>query len=124
MADRKLLTLVDRLHRKTLAGQVPWTETTSQNEYAANFSGLSLSIKTLFDPDWPDKPDYVVKILNTEGRLVEEFSNVELSTLVTDAEPHPYKLLEEIYRGARRIAMGVDNALDLLLNELGGDDSE
>ena len=119
MADPKLLTLLERLHRRTREGRVDWEETREEGVFQAHFGGLALTISSREDPEWPDSPDYVIRILNDEGRLVEEFTNNDLRPLVKDEEVNPYKLLDETFTSARRSAMGVERALNTLLEELG-----
>jgi len=118
MADRKLLTLVERLHRRTQERKVQWGETPKDGVFQAEFGGIIVTLQLRPDPQYPEEPDYIVRILNDEGRLVEQFTNNDLSSLAENAERHPYRLMSELYDDARRLAMGVDRALDTLLNEL------
>jgi hypothetical protein len=121
MTDTRYLTLVTLLHRRSREGKIAWQETKEDGVYQATFGNLTLEVRAQSDRDYPEAPDYFVRILNDQGRLVEEFSNAELREL--NREPsESYQLLQELYTSARRTAMGVEEALHNLLEELKGDD--
>ena len=114
MVDRKLITVIKQLHKKTLAGKIFWEATVEADVYQASFPGSTIKI-------FPQGADYVVMIYNDEGVLIEEVND-------TDFDPDdfgdedPYAFLDELYSMARRRALGVDEALDSLLDELEAED--
>lgn len=68
-----------------------------------------------------DRVDYVVELMNADGRIIDRFSDVTLEG--TDPSPgggHPnhFVRMRELYETARRQAFGVDQALDEILKEL------
>jgi hypothetical protein len=57
----------------------------------------------------------VLSIMNQQGRVIEEITHDALGTSL----PNPEKILESLYEGARRRAMGVEEAFDSILASLG-----
>lgn len=62
--------------------------------------------------------DYVVRIYNHEGKMIEEVADTDFG----QDYPEIYKAMSEMYDTARRIAMGVEEALDEILGELKDED--
>lgn len=111
----KRLRLVKILHDRTAEGTVEWERTTTDGEFQVAFPTYSIAITSRPDYD-ADEPDYGLRIYNKDGDLIEEIWNTDL---VVDGEHNPFLLLRSTYKTARRIAMGVEQALDALLWDLG-----
>lgn len=124
MSDPKLYTLTRRLHAKTQAGDITWTETGRDDVFRADFGQVAVTIEPRPDPDFPESPDYVISILNDYDRLVESFSNAELAGIARENEPNAYTLMQEMFIRARRTAMGLDRTLDELLSALGDEEPQ
>ena len=92
MAFDKLATLLVELIQKTNNGSLRWEATAAEGVYQVSFPRFTVQISERGN-------DFVLTILNSEGTLLEEAA-------------------DQLYVNARRQALGVDAALDELLNEL------
>ena len=117
MADDKLLVLIQRLSDQTNQGNVKWEKTVDDGVFQASFPGYSIHILTRTSriPQASD-PDYVLEIYNDDGVLIEQADDVDFKDLGLD--PPIFTTMEQMYTKARRMAMGVDRALDSLLGSL------
>lgn len=87
-----------------------WERTSNRNVFAVSFSNYSLLLELV--PETEDLQAYITfRILNTDGWTVEEVSAHQAAMMGFDE-------MNELYDAARRAAMGLDAALDDLLNEL------
>jgi hypothetical protein len=116
MADSKLVNLVKLLNRRTVEGNISWERTSDEGVFNAPFKEYSVQISTA-----PTRGaelegyDIVLRIYDDEGEIVEEIRDVDFTT---EEFLNPYGTMNEIYLIARRQAMGVDKAVDSLLNQL------
>jgi hypothetical protein len=120
MANQKYIELVDRLHMRTQEGRLKWFETPQKGVFAALLRGYSLQIETerSDDPD-PETLDYRFTILNGDGDVVESLSDIVIGNGLAPTELRMfYQKCRELYDMARRKALGVDDALDSILDEL------
>lgn len=118
MLEEKLLDLVVRLHKKTTEKKLDWEESEFGKEvYETTLGAFKVRIKSRWDPDYPEQPDYIVQLVGENEKVLEEFSNATFRGI----EPHPYRLMEETYTVARRRALGVEAALESVLDDLGKD---
>jgi hypothetical protein len=118
MADKKLVSLVKRLKEKTLRGTISWEKTVEEGVFQASFPDYAITIGQERREDvW----DYVFRIYNDKGELVEVIGEREFSS--EDFGMRPYDFIDEIYVVARRTAMGVDQAIDSILSALAGTDT-
>jgi hypothetical protein len=117
MSYVKIATLVKRLHDKTSRGDVRWEATSKEGIYRAAFPGYSVLILPRDAPE--GAVDYVVQVFDDDGALLEEVADPDLKDFLTD----PFKLLCTTYETARRSAMGVEQALDRILDALRDDAS-
>lgn len=109
----KAFNLVKKIHEKTLNGDIQWEETEREGIYQAAFPNYSVRIC--------EKPsmngysmNYILSIFNGEGKLVEDITDIDLSQDHSDSDT----LMQELYRAARSIAMGVETAIDDILTSL------
>ena len=120
MADDKLVTLARKLHKQTRAGHVEWEKTNEEGVFEADFAGFAVQLSEAIAEE---EPVYFIRIFDREGVLLEEFSDedaTEILNRTTPTEPSVmFEVLAETYRGARRVAMGVDKAVDSILSALG-----
>jgi hypothetical protein len=112
MADKRRA-LVERLLEKTTAGEVNWEATETELEFQAAFTKYTVRITSQHHRD---STDYIIRIFNSEGALVEEFDDTELTA---DDVFSPFLVMKETHDLARRYVMGAEQALDALLDELG-----
>src|SRR5205814_2162521 len=121
MAYAKLVKMVRALEQQTNRQRVEWQETGDEGVFQANFPGHSVRVLTRqIDPD----TDYVIQIFNANGALVEEATDVDLrdpELPLQQSARETFELMRSLYDGARRQAMGVDRALDEILQNLEDD---
>lgn len=118
--DREL-DLLGALHRQTRDRRVDWQDKGQTNWFEAKSGNFLLKIGEIFDPDYPEMPDYSLAIIDASGRTIESISNTSLravSDRKTTQGHTPYAALQGIYEMARRKALRVDDVLDSLLENL------
>jgi hypothetical protein len=120
MVDKKLILLIHRIKDRTKDGSIIWDRTSEEDAFIASFRNYSIqiSIEPTRNPNYT-ATDVVLKIFDYSGNIVEEVRDTDFDD---DELPNPYEFLNEIYSIARRQAMGVDKAIDTLLEELTKDD--
>lgn len=115
----KMISLIKNLKQKTENKIILWTETEDEGIYQTAFPNFTVRLSkiTSLDPK-NQSEDYWIGIYNLEGRLIEKLSNKEIFSGYTiyDSER---TLMKDLYALAHRCAMGVDDALDEIINELG-----
>lgn len=118
MKDEKLVRLARLLYERTKDGDIRWEETALRDTFQCSFPSYSVlisqkSFSGLADP----KPMRILKICNEEGKTIEEISDA--------APPLSGRIeLKELFELARRDAMGVEKALDEILDFLGSTESK
>jgi len=121
MADSENLRLIQLLYLRTKERAVQWTPDTTAGAFVASFQDYAIRIRAQADMDFPDQPDYFVEILDEAGRAVDNLSNYSFSTMMeekTQEGLNPYQVLAETYVAAKRQALGADQALKSLLEQL------
>lgn len=117
MADDKLVKLVRGLNKQTLAGKVAWESTDRVGVFQVSYPNYSIRISA---KENETSEDIWITIINDVGDTVESFSDVTISSSL----PNSYRMMSNIYAEARRIAMGVNAALDEILGDMGLYDDE
>ncbi|WP_146256114.1 hypothetical protein [Aestuariivirga litoralis] len=122
MIGSKHIELLRRLAKSTKEGKLSWQEDTSKDSFIVAFSRYSVSIAYYADLAGSED-EITVKIFNSEGELIESVSHTDFAqgTLSIGSS---FFFLRELYHDARRKAVGIDGALDSILEELPSDDDE
>lgn len=107
--------LVDQLHTRTKEGEVAWEGVDFSGQFQAVFPRFTLRLKQV-EPATASA-NYLVTIHDEEGEVLEEFSDTDLSD-DRDEQKYYRQQLKETFEIARRTAMGVEEALDHILEEL------
>lgn len=120
MIEEDMLHLLQRLHARTADGHVNWERARTKSTVTTAFGPYVLSLRVQDDPEWPDQPDFYLKIANSDLQDIEEFSNYTLAPLAepSDESRNVYRLFSELYAMARRRAMGTDTAIKDILGYL------
>lgn len=109
--NNRLVELCERLAAATLLGAVEWVAEEETAFVSKRRSG-SVGIRSR---DRDGEPPYQLDIFNRDGSKVESL----LSEWTAEQEPAFWnKAVADLYRAARRQALGVDRLLDDLLAEL------
>jgi hypothetical protein len=109
MSYEKIIKIIKKLDAKTSSKEVSWEKTSSDNEFQASFSHISVRLMRAANDLC------YVNIYNLYGVSVEEVSDYELSDNGYEDEAG---LLTALYEKAKRQALGVDEVLDELLDKL------
>jgi hypothetical protein len=120
MPYEKTVRVVRMLARRTSEGHVDWQETPDEGVYQAAFPGYAVRVLARPSNDYEDPdPDYVVQLYNENGALIEVIRQDDIREGM-EAEDYreSYALLRSLYEGARRHAMGVEHALDQIIEKL------
>jgi hypothetical protein len=119
--DDKLVTLVRRLEDK--AGEVSWEKTEEEETFETDFAGFGVQIGR--DDAEGEEPLYKLRLFDTEGEFLDEFTDDDLTVILNRTEPtepsEMFEVMKAIHRTARRSAMGVGKAVDAILEALAED---
>jgi hypothetical protein len=107
MALDKMTRLLLELVEKTNNGSLRWEGTAAEGVYQVSFPNFTVQISARGF-------DFVLTIRNAEGTILEEAADTEFSNKIQN----PMATMNQLYVNARRQALGVDAALDNLLDEL------
>lgn len=113
--------LIKSLIRRTNQLKAGWKETADDKVFLLPFPQYSI----LFSEEAStmqntEEPDYVIRIVNKEGTIVEEIRDWDenLKDAFQPASEYAYPVMRDFYRNVRRQAMGLDEAYNYLLKEL------
>lgn len=109
MSYPKIAKLVSVLLEQTSNGSLKWAQTEKSETFQASFPRYSIRIYL-----HSNQSDYVLQILNELGDIVEEVSDPDLAGVLGS----PFQKMRDLHDSARRSAMGVESALDDILNFL------
>jgi hypothetical protein len=117
MADQRLAQLVKQLAKKTAERAISWEKTEEEASFQTAFPGYSVRLRVIRSASglYAGATAYAIQIFNELGELVEETTDEELDG------PTPgefYTSMKAMYTGARRSVMGVDKAIDSILQRL------
>ncbi len=116
------LALVQNLYARTREGEVDWQETGHDRTFEATLGDFVLRMTQVPDSDYPDQPDFELRVLsNLTRKEIEKITNGSLRPVMdrsTAEGLNPYNLLDSTYEMARRKALGADRALESLLQSL------
>lgn len=117
MMDDKFISLVNKIDKKTAAGDLSWEKTVSDQEFQANLASFVIRIR--LEMQGPE-PDYILTLVDKSGVELETISDVYLSGLLknTFSAETGFTLMERIFKSAKRKALGLDKIIDKLISEL------
>lgn len=122
MTDEKLIELARLVLEQTNFNNLTWEETAAKDTFQATLSKYVIRVNSRSSIYEQAGTDYILTLVNQDGTIVESFDDVELTKLIKHY-PLPtdltgYAIMEEIFKNAKRHALGVDKALDDVLKEL------
>lgn len=108
MVDDRLVKLIIKLHERTTRGELHWQQTPEEHAFSASFAKYSTVVASI-------PRDFMLRLHGPDGRFLESIRGYDLMGYDQSAARN----LEELYEMARREALGVDQAIDDLLAEVG-----
>lgn len=118
MELQKIVTLIERLSEKTTEGTVKWEESLFANSiYETQVGKHNIFVRERHEEEMSD-PDYFLGFYNSAHEEIDSFSDRDLRDVMSSS----YKIMRELYRAAKRQALGVNKMVDDVLNELDDDD--
>ncbi|RLU07405.1 hypothetical protein CS078_10325 [Pseudomonas prosekii] len=115
MSHEKIARIVMGVIRRTGDGKIDWETTERTGVFQASFPNYSIRLSTI---EGDLGVDYWFAIINNEGATIERVSDVDLSSNIEAA----FEEMGNLYSAARRIALGVEKALDELLEIIDRDE--
>jgi hypothetical protein len=116
--SEKLVKLARALQAK--AGDVEWEKTEDEGTFEADFAGFGVQIAQVETEG--EETLYTLRIFDADGEFLEEVSDEDLTEILNRKEPTEpsvmFEIMQDIHRAARRSAMGVDKAIDTILDAL------
>lgn len=112
MADKRI-ELARTLITQTDAGEIEWEILSGENTVVANLHNGRIVVSR---ESVGSSLDIVVRVYNSQGNIAEEFSDVTLKEL--DENFPWYTKLGEMLEGAKRKALGADELLEQIIQEL------
>lgn len=122
MTQNSTVTLVERLHKRTLEGRLIWEETSRDDTLQVSFPNHVVQISERASREDFVGPNYVIRVLGPEGDILEEMSDEDIAKLIEDGDD-VYQIMRDTYVVGRRTAKGVEGAIREILEAL-GDDSQ
>lgn len=105
---------VERLHAKTLARSLAWSRTEHHGRYAVRLGDYVVEIGE--GPAAAHGPE--ILLCGPDGKALELITPDVLEGASPRAAAARREAFEETYEGARRMALGVDAAIDSLITVL------
>jgi hypothetical protein len=117
---RKYRRLINLLIKRTEAGTANWEPTSRDDMFAVSFPEFSVRVSQQRSNS---AIDVVFEIVNSSGTVIDRFTDTEIGEGFGSSldQREFYKSAANLYDGARRHALGVDEALDSLIAELDKD---
>lgn len=120
MSQERIIALIKKLKDRTFEGKIRWEKTIDEGVFQAAFPGYTVRLyKASTRVEGASGDDLILQIFNDQGELIEEISDADFFR--TPAHSIVYSTLNELYSDARRIAMGVEDAVSALLSILDKD---
>lgn len=105
---------VRRLHARTANGDITWYKTDTDGVFQVQLQDYLVQVNQRWADENGDSVYTYVTVFNNEGGLIDSFNDnmlLESEALGADAS----FLMSELFENARRIAMGMEQALDDLI---------
>lgn len=119
MAENKYWTLIRRLNAETHRNKIAWEKMAIEGAYQAVFMGYTIVLETS-EPGAPAMQ--YMRIMNPAGELIEVITDEDINN--STSSKGAFSLMCDTYGAARRRAMGVEAALDMILGTLDPADDE
>lgn len=115
MISKKIYWLLRRLFHMTQENKLEWGETGREGVYQIAVDEYTIRIAEERGEDPKSPPRYVLSICNAKGAVLEQITGGDMTEHLHNSGEY----LGDLYQRARRIAMGVETALDRIIKQLG-----
>ena len=118
MPDNKLIKMIGLLQRRTDEQKISWEQAVDEDVYQTAFPNYTVQLGYKESSTQFGDIDYFIRILDEDNKIVEEATDVDLHNELVNEDMNTYKVMENLYKSARRQAMRVDKAINSILSEL------
>ena len=115
MISNKIYTLLRRLFQMTQENKLEWAETGREGVFQIVVDNYTIRIAEEHGDDPKAAARYTLSICNAKGAVLEQITGGDMEEHLHDSG----EFLFDLYQRARRIAMGVETALDRIIKQLG-----
>lgn len=119
MDTRKAAIFLKTLIKRTEEGAIKWVGTARDGVFAAYFPHGTIKLVREEGTDDQTGDDYsivVIELLNKNAQVVDTITPYEVKALL----PHPWEATESLFAKARDMALGISEAIEELIQDLGG----
>ena len=116
--NAKLSTLVEKLHSRTVSGEIEWQTTSIPDRYILQLPETGVAIHEIEERSLPfDDPSdlekgYELTLLNGENKEIESFDILKYN------RPELYTYAEEIFQYASTGYKDINQAIDAVINDI------
>lgn len=121
MEESSIVELIKRLRSNTKKGKVKWEETAIEGVFQTAFPDYVVQVAVRGSSY--SGTDYLVRVLDRDGSLVDEVSDPQLEEL-WNPTGEALRTMQDLYTQARRSAKGVDKAIKDILSALDEEDDD
>ena len=108
--------IIPKLNSSTKAGKINWKTTSVPDKFMVSFKDFSLAIWSGYDQQ--EGGEFTAfELIDPDGKEVDRF-------YVKDSDKQWGEVAAELYGGARRKALRIDEALKVISKELGVDEPD
>jgi len=113
----KQAALVLRLYKATSEGKLEWKPSSRDEAFQVSFPSFTVVLSVT------NQDETAIEVKSDEGDTIDSFGDPQLTNAELIAAPPGdaiswFQAMAELYRMARRTALGVDKALDDILKEI------
>lgn len=118
----KYYSLIENMVEKTNRNIIKWEQTADHKTFLASFTNYSVGLTEGVNKR--GQPEYFILITDPFGETLEKIGDEaldeekELSDNSNYRDNNYYHILSDLYTSVRRKAMGVETAIDSILNDL------
>lgn len=121
MPDESRVDLLRAIVNNTDRGLLRWEPTHVDGRFQLALSANTITVEEIPSEEVPNDFDYLFRIYNSDGVLIDTFSDFDVakeSFDESDTRIKFFKTISGFYRKVRNSAFGVDEAIHSILQEL------
>jgi hypothetical protein len=116
MPSSKLARMVVALKARTDRGDIEWKFSGEENSFKVELTNYTVSIYVQYNFEGTE--DVWMRIYAKDGSIIESFNDTNLSSSDIPGSESPYAYMSSLHQSARRIAFGVDKAIDEIISDI------